>query len=285
MSGSRVHIYDTTLRDGMQGQGINYTLEDKVQIALTMDEFGIDYIEGGFPLSNRKEAEFFQRMRKENLRHARVVAFGSTRKPGGKAASDPQITALLNAETPTVIVVGKTWRAHVKQVLQTTDEENLAMIADSLSTLKKEGREVFFDLEHFFDGYKDDPAYALRVLRAGRAAGADCLVLCDTNGGTLPSEVARILDELPMAELGPIGVHFHDDTGNAVANALVAVEKGCHPRPGNHQRLGGAMREPQPLHPDPHPVPQAQAGSHRVRKPEAPHHALAFRGGEGEHHP
>ena len=225
-STERVQIYDTTLRDGMQGQGINYTLEDKVQIALTMDEFGIDYIEGGFPLSNRKEAEFFQRMRKQDLRHARVVAFGSTRRPGGKAASDPQVTALLNAETPTVIVVGKTWREHVKHVLQTTDEENLAMISDSLCTLKKEGREVFFDLEHFFDGYKDDPAYALRVLRAGRDAGADCLVLCDTNGGTLPSEVAQIMSELPMSELGPIGVHFHDDTGNAVANALVAVDLG-----------------------------------------------------------
>jgi 2-isopropylmalate synthase len=223
---ARVQIYDTTLRDGMQGQGINYTLEDKVQIALTMDEFGIDYIEGGFPLSNRKEAEFFRRMHTQSLHHAKIVAFGSTRKPGGQASSDPQVTALLNAQTPTVIVVGKTWKEHVKQVLQTTDEENLAMISDSLGTLKKEGREVFFDLEHFFDGYKDDPAYALKVLKTGRDAGADCLVLCDTNGGTLPSEVSRILDELPLAELGPVGVHFHDDTGNAVANALVAVERG-----------------------------------------------------------
>jgi len=226
MSAPKVDIFDTSLRDGMQGQGINYTLEDKVQIALAMDRFGIDYIEGGFPLSNRKEAEFFQRMKKQSLQHARVVAFGSTRKPGGKAASDPQVTALLTAETPAVIVVGKTWRAHVKDVLQTTEEENLAMISDSLSTLKKEGRQVFFDLEHFFDGYKDDPAYALRVLKAGRDAGADCLVLCDTNGGTLPSEVARIMEELPLSELGPIGVHFHDDTGNAVANALVAVDRG-----------------------------------------------------------
>ena len=139
MSSRRTVIYDTTLRDGMQGQGINYTLEDKVQIALAMDEFGIDYIEGGFPLSNRKEAEFFQRMRKEKLRHAQVVAFGSTRKPHGKAPSDPQIAALLHAETPTVIVVGKTWKAHVRQVLQTTEEENLAMIADSLAALKARG--------------------------------------------------------------------------------------------------------------------------------------------------
>jgi 2-isopropylmalate synthase len=227
MKGTRTVIYDTTLRDGMQGQGISYTLEDKVQIALAMDEFGIDYIEGGFPLSNQKEAEFFQRLRKENLRHSRVVAFGSTRKPKGKAASDPQIMALLQAETPTVIVVGKTWKAHVRQVLQTTEEENLAMIADSLATLKREGREVFYDLEHFFDGWKDDPAYAKKVLATAHEAGADCLVLCDTNGGTLPSEVARIVGELSVENLGPIGVHFHDDTGNAVANSLAALEQGA----------------------------------------------------------
>ncbi|MGA2479123.1 MAG: citramalate synthase [Spirochaetia bacterium] len=227
MSSRRTIIYDTTLRDGMQGQGINYTLEDKVQIAMAMDAFGIDYIEGGFPLSNRKEAEFFQRMRKEKLQHARVVAFGSTRKPHGKASSDPQIAALLHAETPTVIVVGKTWKEHVRHVLQTTEEENLAMIADSLATLKREGREVFYDLEHFFDGYKDDRAYAVKTLKAAHEAGADCLVLCDTNGGTLPSEVARIIGELPLKDLGPIGVHFHDDTGNAVANSLVALDCGA----------------------------------------------------------
>jgi 2-isopropylmalate synthase len=227
MKTAKTVIYDTTLRDGMQGQGISYTLEDKIQIALAMDEFGIDYIEGGFPLANRKETEFFQRMRRENLRHAKVVAFGSTRKPRGKASSDPQIAALLNAETPTVIVVGKTWKAHVREVLQTSDEENLAMIGDSIAALKAAGREVFYDLEHFFDGYKDDPAYALSTLRAARDSGADCLILCDTNGGTLPSEVSRILGELPLSGLGPVGVHFHDDTGNAVANALSALERGA----------------------------------------------------------
>jgi 2-isopropylmalate synthase len=227
MSARRTIIYDTTLRDGMQGQGISYTLEDKVQIALAMDEIGIDYIEGGFPLSNRKESEFFQRLKKERLRHARIVAFGSTRKPMGKAGSDPQISALLHAETPTVIVVGKTGKAHVREVLQTTEEENLRMISDSLAVLKAAGREVFYDLEHFFDGYKDDPAYALSALRAAHDAGVDCLILCDTNGGTLPSEVGRIVSELPLKELGPIGVHFHDDTGNAVANTLAALERGA----------------------------------------------------------
>jgi 2-isopropylmalate synthase len=227
MSAGKTVIFDTTLRDGMQGQGINYTLEDKVQIALAMDQFGIDYIEGGFPLSNRKEAEFFQRMHKESLHHARIAAFGSTRRPEGKAATDPHIMALLRAETPAVVVVGKTWKAHVSEVLQTTTEENLAMIADSVAVLKGEGREVIYDLEHFFDGYKDDPQYALKTLFAAHEAGADCLVLCDTNGGTLPHEVQRIIGELPLARLGPIGVHFHDDTGNAVANSLAALEKGA----------------------------------------------------------
>ncbi len=225
--GRRTVIYDTTLRDGIQGQGINYTLEDKIQIALAMDAFGIDYIEGGFPLSNRKEAEFFQRMRSEKLTHARIVAFGSTRRPGGKAASDPQIQALLQAETPAVIVVGKTWKAHVREVLQTTEDENLAMIGDSLRALKEAGREVFFDLEHFFDGYKDDPDYARRVLQTAHDAGADCLILCDTNGGTLPAEVAQIMGGLPTRTLGPLGVHFHDDAGTAIANALVALERGA----------------------------------------------------------
>jgi len=227
MAAEKIVIYDTTLRDGMQGQGINYSLEDKVQIALEMDEFGIDYVEGGFPLSNRKEAEFFQRMRQETLKHARIVAFGSTRKPDGKASSDPQIAALLNAETPAVIVVGKTWKAHVREVLQTSEDENLRMIADSISTLRKEGREVFFDLEHFFDGYKDDPVYARKVLETGAGAGAACCILCDTNGGTLPFEVARIFGEISLAKVGPIGVHFHNDTENAVANSLTAIDCGA----------------------------------------------------------
>jgi 2-isopropylmalate synthase len=227
MTARRTVIYDTTLRDGMQGQGISYSLEDKVQIALAMDGLGMDYIEGGFPMSSRKEAEFFQRMRHESLRNARIAAFGSTRRPHGQAATDPQITALLQAETPAVTVVGKAWKAHVRDVLQTTPDENLAMISDSLAVLKAAGREVIFDLEHFFDGWKDDPAYALAVLRAARHAGADCLVLCDTNGGTLPMEVDRIMGELPAAELGPLGVHFHDDTGNAVANSLMSLARGA----------------------------------------------------------
>lgn len=223
----QLQIYDTTLRDGMQGLEINYTLEDKIQIAHALDERGFDYIEGGFPLSNEKEAEFFRRMQHERLDHATVVAFGSTRRPGASADSDAHIRALLEAQTPAVIVVGKSWKAHVKHVLGTDDEENLRMIADSLSFLKGEGREVHYDLEHFFDGYKDDPAYALRALEVATEAGADCLILCDTNGGTLPSEVSRIYSELPVDRLAPLGGHFHNDCGTAVANSLAAVEAGA----------------------------------------------------------
>ena len=223
----RIVVYDTTLRDGMQGIQVNYTLDDKIKIAHALDDMKIDYIEGGFPLSNEKEAAFFRQMRSETLHHARVVAFGSTCKAGGAAHTDPMIRALLDAETPTVIVVGKTWKAHVEKVLRTDEEENLRMISDSIRFLKSQDREVFFDLEHFFDGYKDDPTYALRVLRAGSEAGADCLVLCDTNGGTLPQEVAAIVAALPQKDLAPLGGHFHNDCGTAVANSMVAVDGGA----------------------------------------------------------
>ncbi|MBA7694217.1 (R)-citramalate synthase [subsurface metagenome] len=223
----RIVIYDTTLRDGMQGTGISYTLEDKLQIAHQLDEFNIDYIEGGFPLSTKKEADFFALIKQEELRHARVVAFGSTRRPGHKAGEDVHIRALLEAETPAVTIVGKSWTEHVKQVLNTSLEENLRMIFDSVETLKKAGKEVFFDLEHFFEGYKSDPDYALSVLQAGNEAGADALILCDTNGGALPSEVSRIIEALPKKELKPLGVHFHNDIGTAVANSLAAIEAGA----------------------------------------------------------
>ncbi len=223
----QLHVYDTTLRDGMQGMGISYTLDDKLKIAHTLDELKIDYIEGGFPLSNEKEAAFFEQCRKERFNHARIVAFGSTRRPAIDASRDDNILAILNAETPTVIVVGKTWKAHVEKVLKTDEEENLRMIYDSIAFLKREGREVFFDLEHFFDGYKDDSAYALRVLQAASEAGADAAVLCDTNGGTLPDEVTRIMGQLPADTLAPLGGHFHNDCGTAVANSLAAVDAGA----------------------------------------------------------
>lgn len=223
----KIIMYDTTLRDGMQGIQVNYTLDDKIKIAHALDEMKIDYIEGGFPLSNEKEAAFFRQVQKENFQHAKIVAFGSTRKAGIAAKDDPMVRALVEAETPTVIVVGKTWKAHVEKVLKTDKEENLNMVYDSIAFLKKEGREVFFDLEHFFDGFKDDPEYALRVLEAGSEAGADCLIICDTNGGTLPQEVARIYGALPQDKLAPLGGHFHNDCGVAIANSMAAVDNGA----------------------------------------------------------
>ncbi len=223
----RIIIYDTTLRDGMQGTGINYTLEDKIQIAHQLDELKIDYIEGGFPLANKKETEFFNRIKKENLKHARVVAFGSTCRPHHKAVEDINIRAILDTDTQTVMIVGKAWTEHVQKILDTSLEENLKMIYDSIDVCKRAGKEVFFDLEHFFDGYRDDPEYALSILRTGTEAGADTLVLCDTNGGTLPSEVNKIIKSLPQNKLKPLGVHFHDDSGTAVANSLAAIEAGA----------------------------------------------------------
>ena len=222
-----LHIYDTTLRDGMQGMGISYSLDDKLQIAHKLDELHFDYIEGGFPHSNAKEAAFFEQCRTSRFAHAKIVAFGSTRKAGVRAEQDANVRAVLEAETPAVAIVGKTWKAHVEKVLQTTYAENLNMIADSIGFLKKEGREVIFDLEHFFDGYKDDSEYALQVLRTASEAGADIVVLCDTNGGTLPDEIHRIIAALPTSELVPFGGHFHNDCGTAVANSLAAVAEGA----------------------------------------------------------
>jgi 2-isopropylmalate synthase len=211
----------------MQGIEVNFSLADKLRIAHELDDLGIDIIEAGFPLSNEKEAAFFRKIRKETFHHACPAAFGSTRRPGARAKEDPHIQALLSAETPWVVVVGKTWKAHVEKVLQTSVEENLEMIADSLQVLKAEGRRVVFDLEHFFDGYRDDPAYARKALRTGTQAGADYLALCDTNGGALPMEVSQTLSSLPRDELAPLGVHFHNDTGSAVANSIVALSSGA----------------------------------------------------------
>jgi len=225
----RVYLFDTTLRDGMQGTGINYTLKDKVEIARRLDAVGIDYIEGGFPLANEKEAAFFQQMKKEPLGHARLAAFGSTRKPGHRAQTDPHLQALLSAETPVVVIVGKAWLLHVEHVLGTTADQNLELIDDSIRLLKAEGREVIFDLEHFFDGWKAQPDYSRRVVETALAAGADWLVPCDTNGGTLVDEVTeayRFLATFPGVE-GRLGAHFHNDLGLGVANSLAAVGAGA----------------------------------------------------------
>lgn len=222
-----IQIFDTSLRDGMQGIEINYTLEDKISIAMELDAFGVDYIEGGFPLSNEKEANFFKRLKNHSFRHAKLASFGSTRKPGGRAHSDGHIAALVDAETPAVVIVGKSWKAHVDKVLGTDREENLRMIEDSISYLKGQGKEVIFDLEHFFDGWAEHPDYSIQVLRVAQDAGADVCVLCDTNGGTLPSTIREIYSRLVGQFSVKLGAHFHNDCGVAVANSLEAVQSGA----------------------------------------------------------
>jgi 2-isopropylmalate synthase len=224
----RVEILDTTLRDGAQGEGISFSLEDKLRIARRLDELGIHYIEGGWPGSNPKDARFFERAGSLALRQAAIVAFGSTRRADVAPAEDANLAALLAAGTPVVTLFGKSWQLHVERVLGTTLDENLRMIGDSIRYLRAAGRRVIYDAEHFFDGFAANPDYALETLRAALAAGAECLVLCDTNGGTLPGRlaaaVARVRATFPDV---PLGIHAHNDSGLAVANTLAAVEAGA----------------------------------------------------------
>jgi 2-isopropylmalate synthase len=221
-----IQLYDTTLRDGTQREGISLSLSDKLKIVRKLDELGIHYIEGGWPGSNPKDVEFFAQVKSMQLEGAVITAFGSTRRADMSVENDPNIRALLEAETRAIAIFGKSWDLHVTQVLGTTLEENLAMIADSVSYLKSRGREVIYDAEHFFDGYKADPAYALRTLQMAEGAGADCLVLCDTNGGTLPSELTAIIEEVKKVTSTPLGIHAHNDSDLAVANSLAAVQAG-----------------------------------------------------------
>src|SRR5207249_7680361 len=222
-----IHIYDTTLRDGSQGEGVNFSLQDKLLITRRLDELCVDFIEGGYPLSNPKDFEYFQEVRNLSLRHAKVVAFGMTRRKGGEAAGDTCIKALLDAATPVVTIVGKTWDMHVTEVLGTTLEENLRMIADSVACCKAAGREVFYDAEHFFDGVKHNPEYALQTLRAAQDAGASVVILCDTNGGTLPDRIVAGVDAARQTLGVDLGIHCHNDCDVAVANTLTAVAHGA----------------------------------------------------------
>jgi 2-isopropylmalate synthase len=227
MTSMDVLLFDTTLRDGTQSEGLSLSVEDKLRIAELLDAFGIHYIEGGWPASNPKDSEFFRRARRLALRQARLVAFGSTRKAGARPEADANLRALLETETPAVAIFGKSSTLHVERVLGTTLDENLAMIADSVAWLKKHGREVVYDAEHFFDGHAADPAYALRTLRAAADAGADWIVLCDTNGGSLPARVTEVVRAVRAQVTTPLGAHTHNDGELAVANALAAVEAGC----------------------------------------------------------
>ena len=224
---SPVRLYDTTLRDGTQREGLSLSVEDKVKIARALDRLGVHYIEGGWPGSNPKDAEFFRRMRVAPPAGARLAAFGSTRRAGVRCEDDPSIRALEEAATPVVTLVGKTSTLHVDRVLETSRDENLRMVADSIAWFKRLGREVVYDAEHFFDGWRLDPGYAFATLEAAAAAGADTLVLCDTNGGELPDVVAERVHELRARLDTPLGIHPHDDAGLAVANALAAVGAGC----------------------------------------------------------
>ena len=222
-----VQLYDTTLRDGTQGEGFQLSMLDKLRIAQRLDAFGVDYIEGGWPGSNPKDIEFFQEAKKLQLGHAKLAAFGSTRRADLAVEDDPQVRLLLEAETPVVTIFGKSWDLHVTEVLRTTTVENQAMIRDTVRHLKDNGREVVYDAEHFFDGFKASSEHALATLRAAAEGGADVLVLCDTNGGTLPSEVMSICKAVADALPGtPFGIHTHNDCELAVANAIAAVKAG-----------------------------------------------------------
>lgn len=222
-----IQIFDTTLRDGTQGEKVSFSAEDKFRIAKRLDEFGIDYIEGGWPGSNPKDMAFFDKAKEHTFAHAKIVAFGSTCRAGNKPEEDPNLKALIDAKTPTVSLFGKTWLLHVKEALNITPEENLELISGSISSLKSHGKEVIYDAEHFFDGYKDSPEYALKTLRAAESAGADVIVLCDTNGGTMTHEVTDIVREVRKEIKTPIGIHSHNDCELGVANAVAAVEAGA----------------------------------------------------------
>jgi 2-isopropylmalate synthase len=225
---NQIFIYDTTLRDGTQREGISLSLDDKLKIARKLDEFGVHYIEGGWPGSNPKDVEFFRRAPSLQLKQAKIAAFGSTRRKNSDCADDPNIQALITAETPVVTIVGKSWDLHVYDVLETSMEENLAMIGDSVRYCKGKEKEVIYDAEHFFDGYKANPEYAVATVKTAALAGADAVVLCDTNGGSLPWEVEEIVQDV-RRQLGetPLGIHTHDDSGCGVANTLAAVRAGA----------------------------------------------------------
>lgn len=233
-----VFIYDTTLRDGSQGEGVSYTVSDKLRIAERLDQLGVAFIEGGFPGSNPKDAEFFERARDQAWQHASLAAFGSTRRANKAPEDDPNLQALLASQAPVCTIFGKTWTLQVTEVLRTTLEKNLEMIEESVHFLVSHGRRVMYDAEHFFDGYRADAEYALATLEAARRGGAETLVLCDTNGGNLPWDVERVVREVQARIPHPLGIHAHDDTGCGIANSLAAVRAGASQVQGTINGIG-----------------------------------------------
>src|SRR4030095_15701802 len=222
-----IEIYDTTLRDGTQGEGVTFSVADKLRIAERLDAFGVHYIEGGWPGSNPKDIEFFDEAKRRRFARARLAAFGSTRRKDIRADADEQVRLLVDAETPVITIFGKTWLLHVREVIQTTPEENRGMIEDTVRYLKQHGRIVVYDAEHAFDGYKDDPEYAVASWQAAERGGADTIVLCDTTGGSIPDEIAAITRDA-CARLGVrVGIHTHDDIGLGGAHAPAFIEGGA----------------------------------------------------------
>jgi 2-isopropylmalate synthase len=234
----KVQLYDTTLRDGAQSEDISFSVEDKLRIAEKLDELGVHYIEGGWPGANPRDAEFFAHAKKLKFRTSELAAFGSTHRASIKVNNDPSIKALLKAKTPVVTIVGKTWDFHVKAALRISLQNNIDIIFNTISYLKKRVPKVFFDAEHFFDGYRANPGYALNALEAAVSAGSDCLVLCDSNGGTLPHELADLFNKVLMKFKTPIGIHAHNDAECAVANSVIAVELGACQVQGTINGLG-----------------------------------------------
>ena len=235
---SHITIYDTTLRDGSQTEGISFTVNDKIKITEKLDDLGIHYIEGGWPGSNPKDKEFFKAMQSRKLKNSILAAFGSTRRAKMNASEDQNLRELIKSQTPTITIFGKSWDLHVTDVIKTTLDENIAMIADSVAFLKKEGREVFYDAEHFFDGYKRNPEYALKTILAAQDAGADCIILCDTNGGTMSHEVREIVRAVKSKVQKSLGIHTHDDLDFGVANSIAAIQEGCTQVQGTFNGLG-----------------------------------------------
>ena len=234
----KVYIFDSTLRDGAQAQGISFSVKDKLQITKKLDELGVSYIEAGNPGSNPKDAQFFEEVKKLKLENSKLCAFGSTRKPHIKVEEDSNLKALLNSGVDVICIFGKVWDFHVTEIIKTTLDENLAMIKESIEYLKGLNKEVIFDAEHFFDGYKNNSDYALKVLSVAKKAGADWIVLCDTNGGTLPSSIKPTVDFLLKKGFNNLGIHCHNDSGVAVANSLIAVEAGVRQVQGTFTGLG-----------------------------------------------
>ena len=235
---TRIEIYDTTLRDGAQGEGVNFSLEDKLLIARRLDELGFDFIEGGYPLSNPKDAEFFQRLAETPLKNSRVCAFGMTRRKDITAAEDPGMNALLESQASVLTIVGKTHDFHATEVLRVSLEENLAMIRETVGYLREAGRDIIYDAEHFFDGWKANPDYARKTIQAAVEGGAMLVVMCDTNGGSLPEEIAAITKEALSAVDVPLGIHTHNDCDLSAANSLAAIDAGVIHVQGTINGLG-----------------------------------------------